>query len=85
MLTSLFLRLAYVGAEWILWLLVALSIISLALMVERWLYFFRTRGWRRRSGCSAPGRVAPADCKTPGSSSRIATRIALRAPWWPPD
>jgi biopolymer transport protein ExbB len=43
MLTSLFLRLAYVGAEWILWLLVALSIISLALIVERWLYFFRTR------------------------------------------
>jgi biopolymer transport protein ExbB/TolQ len=42
-LTSLFLRVAYVGAEWILWLLVALSIISLAIIVERWLYFFRTR------------------------------------------
>ena len=44
MLTSLFLRLTYVGAEWILWVLVALSIISIALMVERWLYFLRTRG-----------------------------------------
>ena len=43
MLTSLFLKIAYVGAEWILWLLVALSIISLAVIVERWLYFFRTR------------------------------------------
>jgi biopolymer transport protein ExbB/TolQ len=43
MLTSLFLRLTYVGAEWILWVLVALSIISIALMVERWLYFVRTR------------------------------------------
>jgi len=43
MLTSLFLRLTYVGAEWILWVLVALSIISIALMVERWLYFLRTR------------------------------------------
>jgi biopolymer transport protein ExbB len=42
MLTSLFLRLTYVGAEWILWVLVALSIISIALMVERWLYFLRT-------------------------------------------
>jgi biopolymer transport protein ExbB len=43
MLTSLFLRLTYVGAEWILWILLALSIISIALMVERWLYFLRTR------------------------------------------
>jgi biopolymer transport protein ExbB/TolQ len=42
MLTSLFLRLTYVGAEWILWLLVALSVISIALIVERWLYFLRT-------------------------------------------
>ena len=42
MLTSLFLRLTYVGAEWILWLLVLLSVISIALMIERWLYFFRT-------------------------------------------
>src|SRR4051812_22671118 len=43
MLTSLFLRLTYVGAEWVLWILLLLSIISIALMVERWLYFFRTR------------------------------------------
>src|SRR3990170_2655054 len=43
MLTSLFLRLTYVGAEWVLWLLLLLSIVSIALMVERWLFFFRTR------------------------------------------
>jgi biopolymer transport protein ExbB/TolQ len=43
MLTSLFLRLTYVGAEWILWLLVALSVLSISLIVERWLYFLRTR------------------------------------------
>lgn len=43
MLTSLFLRLTYVGAEWVLWILLLLSIISIALMVERWLYFFRTK------------------------------------------
>ena len=43
MLTSLFLKLTYVGAEWILWLLVVLSIVSIALIVERWLYFLRTR------------------------------------------
>lgn len=43
MLTSLFLKLTYVGAEWVLWILLLLSIISIALMVERWLYFLRTR------------------------------------------
>ena len=43
MLTSLFLRLTYVGAEWVMWVLVILSIISIALMVERWLYFMRTK------------------------------------------
>ncbi len=43
MLTQLFLKLTYVGAEWVLWILLLLSIISIALMVERWLYFLRTR------------------------------------------
>jgi biopolymer transport protein ExbB/TolQ len=43
MLTSLFLRLTYVGAEWVLWILLVLSIVSIALIVERWAYFFRTR------------------------------------------
>src|SRR3954470_2761725 len=43
MLTSLFLRLTYVGAEWVMWVLLLLSIISIALMVERWMYFYRTR------------------------------------------
>lgn len=43
MLTSLFLRLTYVGAEWVMWVLLALSIVSIALMVERWLYYYRTR------------------------------------------
>jgi biopolymer transport protein ExbB/TolQ len=43
MLTNLFLRLTYVGAEWVLWLLLILSVVSVALMVERWLYFLRAR------------------------------------------
>jgi biopolymer transport protein ExbB len=43
MLTQLFLKLTYVGAEWVMWVLMLLSIISIALMVERWLYFLRTR------------------------------------------
>jgi biopolymer transport protein ExbB/TolQ len=43
MLTNLLLRLTYVGAGWILWLLLALSVVSIALIVERCLYFYRTR------------------------------------------
>jgi biopolymer transport protein ExbB len=43
MLTQLLLRLTYFGAEWILWLLVVLRFVSIALIVERWFYFARTR------------------------------------------
>lgn len=39
MLTNILLRLTFVGAEWVLWLLVLLSVISVALIVERVLYF----------------------------------------------
>jgi biopolymer transport protein ExbB len=38
-LTDLLLRFTFLGAEWTLWLLVALSILSVAVMVERALYF----------------------------------------------
>ena len=43
MLTKLFLKLTFVGAEWVMWILLLLSIVSIALMVERWLFFFRTK------------------------------------------
>ena len=42
MLTNLLLRLTYLGAEWILWLLVALSVLSIAIILERLLYYWRT-------------------------------------------
>ena len=43
MLTSILLRLTFVGAEWVLWILVLLSVISVALIVERCLYFYNHR------------------------------------------
>jgi biopolymer transport protein ExbB len=43
MLTSLLLKFTMVGAEWVLWLLVLLSIVSVALIVERSLYFYNHR------------------------------------------
>jgi biopolymer transport protein ExbB len=43
MLTNLFLRMTFVGAEWVMWILLLLSVVSIALIVERVLYFMRTR------------------------------------------
>jgi biopolymer transport protein ExbB len=43
MLTHLFLKAAYSGSEWVLWVLLAISFISVATIVERILYFFHTR------------------------------------------
>jgi biopolymer transport protein ExbB len=43
MLTNILLRLTFVGAEWVLWILVLLSIVSVALIVERCLYFYNHR------------------------------------------
>ena len=42
-LVKSFLGLTLLGAEWVLWLLVFLSVLSLAVIFERLFYFFRTR------------------------------------------
>jgi biopolymer transport protein ExbB/TolQ len=42
MLTDLFLRAAYTGSEWVLWLLLLISFLSVGTIVERVLYFRRT-------------------------------------------
>jgi biopolymer transport protein ExbB/TolQ len=38
-LQDAFLQLALLGANWVLWILVALSIASVTVVIERWLYF----------------------------------------------
>ena len=43
MLTALFLKLAFVGAEWVMWILLALSFTNVAIVVERILYMKRTK------------------------------------------
>jgi biopolymer transport protein ExbB len=42
-ITQKFLAFALLGAEWVLWILIALSIVSLAIMIERALFFSRNR------------------------------------------
>jgi len=43
MLIERLLKIALLGSEWVLYLLVALSVLSLATMVERWVYFARRK------------------------------------------
>jgi biopolymer transport protein ExbB len=43
MLTQLFLKVAYVGSEWVLWVLLAINFISVATIVDRILYLKRTK------------------------------------------
>ena len=43
MLTQLFLKLTLVGAEWVLWLLVLLSFVSVGIIVDRVWYFMEHR------------------------------------------
>jgi biopolymer transport protein ExbB/TolQ len=43
MLTQFFLKFALIGAEWVLWVLVFLSIASVIVMMERYLFFMRRR------------------------------------------
>lgn len=43
MLTQLFLKVAYVGSEWVLWVLLIINFISVATIVERILYFRGTK------------------------------------------
>ena len=42
-ITQRFLSFALLGAAWVMWLLVALSVVSIAIMIERWRFFFSTR------------------------------------------
>lgn len=42
-LTQKLLAFTLVGAEWVLWLLIILSVLSVAVMIERALYFYRLR------------------------------------------
>jgi biopolymer transport protein ExbB len=42
-LTSKFLAFTLLGAQWVLWLLIALSVLSVAVMIERAMYFGRRR------------------------------------------
>lgn len=43
MLTDMFLKLAFVGSEWVMWILLILSFVNVSIVVERILYLRRTK------------------------------------------
>ena len=84
MLTSLLLKLTYLGAEWILWLLVALSVLSIALDPRALVLLLADGRRRRRAGwpsCRSelrkgnlPGGVA--------TGERVAHLLRSNVAWW---
>jgi biopolymer transport protein ExbB/TolQ len=88
MLIERLLRVSLLGSEWVLYLLIALSIVSFATMFERWIYF------RRRTSDLSPLRDKLADRlrardleaaeKLLEGERAIEARVALEALRWAP-
>ena len=82
-LTQKFLEVALVGAEWVLWLLVVLSVISVYVMLERFLFFRQIAGadgaLRRKLLTTLADRDNVAAAKmvagSPGSGARIVVEM----------
>ena len=82
-LSDKFLELAAVGSEWILWLLVGLSLLSVAMMIERVIFYQSVRGRDEAllkglhvalaDNDLARARALVKDCPAPGG--RIATQM----------
>jgi biopolymer transport protein ExbB/biopolymer transport protein TolQ len=80
------LRLALVGSAWVLYLLLALSVVSAAAMVERWL-FFRRHGddvdaLRRRLAAVLRDGDLPGAERVLGASRSLEARILREALRW---
>src|SRR6187551_3209464 len=76
-----FVEFALLGQDWVLWLLVALSVLSVGVMIERALYFRRHRvdvnGLEREVRSALDSGDAGALEKRFGDSAAMAARVAL--------
>jgi biopolymer transport protein ExbB/biopolymer transport protein TolQ len=80
------LKLALVGSAWVLYLLLALSVLSIAAMVERWLFFRKheddAAALRRRLGSALrEGDLATAD-RVLAASPSLEARVVRAALQW---
>lgn len=76
-LTQKLLAFTLVGAEWVLWLLIALSVLSVAVMIERGLYYFSLRS--NFGPMSDELRKLLLDAKFVAARKRIADERGLEA------
>ena len=53
-----------VGAEWILWLLLVLSVVSIAIIIERWIFLRRRKYISKRSHATAQAESSTEDMLT---------------------
>src|SRR5687768_7271031 len=89
MLIERLLKVALLGSEWILYLLLALSVFSIATMVERWRYFARNSGdgdeLRKKLGKLLDKDDLTGAAKVLDSSRTVEARIAREALRWAPS
>src|SRR5262245_54930828 len=81
------LKVALLGSSWVLYLLMALSVVSLAAMVERWLFFRRHRDDREKRRVDIAKALLAGDADA--ARERLAASRSLEArvlrealPWW---
>jgi biopolymer transport protein ExbB/biopolymer transport protein TolQ len=89
MLIERLLKVALLGSEWILYLLLALSVFSIATMVERWRYFSRYSGdgeeLRKKLGKLLDKDDLAGAAKVLDASRTVEGRIAREALRWAPS
>ncbi len=64
------------GVDWVLWLLVGLSLFSVALMIERWLFYFLRRVRGDELTRLSQGKPDTSTGKAPGADSMEAQVVA---------
>ncbi len=86
MLIDRLLKVALLGSEWVLYLLVVLSVVSFATMIERWVYFARRREDVSRLRAELSARLDVADVegarKLLSSRKSVQARVAREALRW---
>lgn len=64
MLTTMFLKVAFIGAEWVMWLLLALSFLSIGIIADRWFYFWKHSDENDKLNNSLPELFRAGDFKS---------------------
>ena len=76
------LALTLIGSEWVLWLLIILSIVSVAIILERIVFFLKTRVDFQRFSRELTERIVaddvPGACKLCGENRSLEAQMALK-------